>query len=46
MSSPPESAPIAASLDAALRPVGWDEYVGQGQVVEKAQVQELAVEEK
>src|SRR3989344_2938937 len=32
MSSPPESAPIAASLDAALRPVGWDEYVGQEQV--------------
>ncbi len=34
MSSPPKAPPLIAdqSLDAALRPDKWDEYVGQGQV--------------
>src|SRR2546430_875643 len=33
MSSPTESSPIlTASLDAALRPTAWGEYVGQKQV--------------
>ncbi len=33
MSTPPEKSSLpAASLDAALRPASWDEYVGQAQV--------------
>ena len=33
MSTPSEKSPLpAASLDAALRPASWDEYVGQAQV--------------
>jgi Holliday junction DNA helicase RuvB len=34
MSSPPKAAtpPVEASLDAALRPNKWDEYVGQSQI--------------
>jgi Holliday junction DNA helicase RuvB len=39
MSSPrPETDPVLHSLDAALRPADWDEYVGQKQTKENLQI--------
>ncbi|HUQ30151.1 MAG TPA: Holliday junction branch migration DNA helicase RuvB [Candidatus Paceibacterota bacterium] len=40
MSTPPSTSPneLAASLDAALRPSSWDEYVGQSQVKDNVRI--------